>query len=191
MPTGCERRPPPTGGAGQVHRRGDPVASYNGKLQQQDDAAAWFGAQRLLAHLLAGGDPGCLTLPGFVEFHLAHDIENLLEVHVSHSLTIAEWAAYLREHRAEHYAAGYALPAETTDARPGRAEKMAVLAERVERGEALHHPKDRRHDERAAWLKDRQQVTEDSVGDLVAGGRLECAPWRASAVTLDGGAAVG
>ena len=34
---------------------------------------------------------------------------------------------------------------EPTDAIPGSAEKIAILEQRVQRGEVLHHPKDRKN----------------------------------------------
>ena len=46
-------------------------------------------------------------------------------------------------------AAGRPLPRHPTDAEPGSAEKARVMAERLRRGEQLHHPFDRRHGDAA------------------------------------------
>lgn len=55
-------------------------------------------------------------------------------------------------------------PDRATTARPGSAEKLAVMIRRAERGEHIHHPGDFRLERLKAW-----EVDDDRGGEDVAG----------------------
>jgi hypothetical protein len=78
-----------------------------------------------------------------------------MQTHTSATATISFLAGLAKQ--AAHVifdCAGRAYPAEPTDAPPGSAAKLLILADRAERGESLCHPKDASLDLNGgtAWL---------------------------------------
>jgi hypothetical protein len=81
-----------------------------------------------------------------------HDCALVLE-NARHGLDVAAWAATLAKLSPEEYCLGRVLPGAPTDAPPGSAAKIQVLADRAGKGLALHHPGDAAADgARVCWL---------------------------------------